>query len=148
MTTEQKEHVRELYNNGLGYLRISSIMGIPQETVRSHIKRNLRGIERKKIPVKHEMKMAQEYHLCKECGKLVAQNPGRKEKLFCSDECRIKWWNRNKYSDTRKANHQFICKTCGASFAAYGTTKRKYCSNRCYIKGRFYSEEVTTSVPN
>lgn len=36
-----------------------------------------------------------EVHHCLCCGKEVVQPGGRKEKKFCSDKCRNKWWNSN-----------------------------------------------------
>lgn len=32
-------------------------------------------------------------HFCPQCGKPVMQAEGRKEKKFCSDQCRSRWWN-------------------------------------------------------
>ena len=34
--------------------------------------------------------------LCEYCGKPVRQNSGRKAKRFCSDKCRISYWNRRR----------------------------------------------------
>jgi hypothetical protein len=78
--------------------------------------------------------------LCLSCGAPLVQLPGRRQKKFCSDTCRTRWWNRNKYKIPRKTIHTFRCGSCGGEFLAYGTTKRKYCSHQCYITGRFYSK--------
>ncbi len=76
-------------------------------------------------------------HFCLCCGKEVAQTPGRKEKKFCSDRCRNKWWNSHLDRVKRKANYEFICPQCRKPFTAYGNAKRKYCSHECYIAHRF-----------
>lgn len=42
-------------------------------------------------------------HVCKFCGKEVHQNPGRKEKKFCDDKCRMAYWNSHQDKVERKA---------------------------------------------
>lgn len=76
--------------------------------------------------------------LCRWCGKPVKQTPGRKEKKFCSEACRVSWWNRNRNSAERKVSCHLICPTCHTPFSAYGDPRRKYCSRACYLAGRFY----------
>ena len=66
-----------------------------------------------------------------------AQNPGRKEKKFCSDKCRNKWWNARLDLVNRKAFREIVCVGCGRTFTVYGQVKRKYCSHQCYIEARF-----------
>lgn len=78
---------------------------------------------------------------CRNCKTPVLQTSGRKEKKYCSDACRIQWWNRNKYKIPRKTVHAFRCSTCGREFFSYGNTKRKYCSRDCYFSGRFHGGE-------
>ena len=71
--------------------------------------------------------------LCKQCGKVVPQAKGRKQKLFCSDKCRQSWHQLNrKMNGTYKA----ICKYCGKEFMYY-RGDRKYCSRECYFADRF-----------
>ena len=67
----------------------------------------------------------------------VKQNPGRKKKRFCSDSCRMKWWNSHMDKVKRKAIYEFTCLHCGRTFTAYGNSGRKYCSHDCYIEERF-----------
>lgn len=82
-----------------------------------------------------------EVHHCLCCGKEVVQPRGRKEKKFCSDKCRNKWWNSNLDKVNRKANYEFICPHCKKLFSAYGNKNRKYCSHACYIEDRFGGAE-------
>lgn len=72
--------------------------------------------------------------LCKQCGKVVIQTKGRKQKLFCSDECRQSW---HKIDKDKKGTHTAICKHCGKAFMYY-KGDRKYCSRECYIAERFW----------
>ena len=67
----------------------------------------------------------------------ITQTPGRKEKKFCSDECRHKWWNAHPEKITRKAVYSYTCSGCKKTFTAYGNSHRKYCCHACYIADRF-----------
>ncbi len=147
MTSEQKRMIDDLRLQGIGYKKIASELGISENTVKSYCRRS----PEVKKPVSVEDKPKQptamkqpeyegntEIKLCRWCGKPVAQNPGRKEKKFCSDVCRTLWWNKNKFKVSRKTTHTFLCPTCGEEFSVYGNSKRKYCSHACYIAGRFY----------
>jgi len=74
---------------------------------------------------------------CLYCGAPIEQNPKRREKKFCSDDCRMLWWN----SHRDLVKHHMIrtehCLHCGQIFQVYGNAKRKYCSHKCYVEHRF-----------
>lgn len=74
---------------------------------------------------------------CLSCGVTLVILPGRKRKKFCSDACRMKWWNSHKYLIKKKAVYEFTCAYCKKPFTAYGNAGRKYCSHKCYIEDRF-----------
>ena len=74
---------------------------------------------------------------CKYCGAMILEIPGRKEKKFCSDDCRNRWWNKHLAEATRKNMSNYVCPACGKTFSAYGKRNRKYCSHECYITDRF-----------
>ena len=137
LTEIEKTEIRRQRIEGVGYLRIANSMGISVNTIRSFCKRNdLAGRARKKDGVQP----------CKCCGSPVRQNPGRKEKKFCSDECRVKWWNAHQNQVNRNAVYEFTCAHCGKSFTAYGNDHRKYCSHDCYIKDRFGDTRIIQRV--
>ncbi len=140
MTLEQKNAVESLRSQGLGYRKIAIETGVPENTVKSYLRRStVATIPQQEEVVKTvEVNEARETKPCLFCGQPVPQNPGRKEKKFCSVECRNRWWNKNKYRVPRKTLHTFLCPTCGEEFSAYGTSSRKYCSHACYINGRFH----------
>lgn len=77
---------------------------------------------------------------CLYCGAPVEQNPKRREKKFCSDSCRMLWWNSHK--DLVKRTVRIMhCQHCGRAFKVYGGEKRKYCSHKCYVVHRFVKNQ-------
>ena len=129
MTGEQKALVSNLRANGVGYGTIAKRVGLSENTVKSFCRRN--GIP-DMAPVK-----STEIHKCRLCGATVPQIPGRKEKKFCSDACRNKWWNTHLDLVDRRATREVTCQYCGKMFLVYGKRERKYCSHACYISHRF-----------
>ena len=125
MTNEQQLKILALRQQGYGYIKIGQIIGISDNTVRSFCRRNERG-ENTKAAV----------FTCKQCGKQIKAMPGRKPRKFCSDSCRVSWWNSHMECVNRKAIYSFNCQHCGKSFSAYGNRSRKYCSHVCYIADR------------
>ena len=141
MTTEQKRMIDSLRAQGLGYKRIASETGISENTVKSYIRRtNISADAEKEAPTPAQEPAptdAQVDHRCLYCGRVVRQNPGRKDKKFCSDEHRTRWWNAHLDQVKRKAIYHFTCPACGKDFTAYGNTNRRYCCHACYIAHRF-----------
>ena len=130
MTDKQKNDIRDMRQSGMGYLSIAKTLGISENTVKSYCRRN--GLAGKVAePVQEGCRPC----LC--CGRNVKQNPGRKEKKFCSDECRMKWWNAHPEKVTHRSERQLICPTCGQPFTVFRSRQRTYCSHKCYITARF-----------
>lgn len=50
----------------------------------------------------------------------MQQPPKRKLKKFCSDKCRMKWWNTHQYLIKKEANYNIVCRNCGKQFVSYG----------------------------
>ncbi len=123
MTNLEKNKITELRKQGLGYRKISRIVGISENTVKSFCSRTKNSDKGKDV--------------CKECGKPLIQTKGVKRKIFCSGQCRMKWWNNHKELLNRKKIREYICPCCGKTFSVYGNVKRKYCSYDCYIEDRF-----------
>lgn len=131
MTDSDKRTIRIFRENGVSYGEIAKILNMSIDTVKSYCRRNgLTGYKSSRIEdvvVKP----------CEECGLPVVQNPGRKLKRFCSDKCRMLWWNSHADQVNRKANYSCTCEFCGKQFISYGNKHRKYCSHSCYINDRF-----------
>lgn len=162
MTREEKAKIDRLHSQGAGYKKIAMNTGIPEGTIKSYFRRTKRQpvspeaehlaapVENKPVearraqPIKppSDRPAADAAKLCQNCGIPVAQVPGRKVKKFCSDACRMQWWNKNKYQSPRRSLREFVCAACGEAFFAYENSDRKYCSHNCYILGRFHGGKI------
>ena len=107
MTDEEKGQVLVYRGQGMGYKKIASILGVTENAVKGFCKRQ--------ISVEEKVDIAPKF-VCRSCGKAVEQNPGRKEKKFCSDKCRMMWWNSHMEQVSRKANYEFVCPNCNKHF--------------------------------
>ena len=129
----QKEQIRNLRGEGLSYAEIARRVDVSRDAVISFCRRN--GLQEIKKPIT-AVKIAAE-DVCRECGKPLVQVNGMKRRVFCSKECRVKWWKEHPEQLNQKAVYQYTCPHCGKPFSAYGNAKRKYCSHSCYISDRF-----------
>lgn len=131
MTNEQRMIVSALRAQNMGYGAIARKVGISENTVKSFCRRNAKRVKQER------QNISTGEHRCLCCGAPVAQNAGRKEKKFCSDKCRNRWWNAHLDQVDRRAVRQITCVGCGKTFSVYGQAARKYCSHECYIRHRF-----------
>lgn len=120
MATDKSIEIMEYRRQGLGYKRIAAVTGYSVNTVKSVCRRN------PEAPGKR----------CLQCGAAMVQPPHRKEKKFCSDKCRMAWWNAHPERLNRKAFYHLVCAHCGQPFDSYGNSHRKYCSRTCYDAAR------------
>ena len=128
MTPVQKSVLLSLHSQGLGYKAIASKLGISVNTVKSYCRSHS---ERKPV---QETTAKQESVFCKSCGKELTSTEHKKQKQFCSDKCRVKYWDSHK---TGKSKYKTECLNCGKLFDS--THKgRLFCSHECYIQHRFY----------
>jgi IS30 family transposase len=135
MTNEQKEKIAELRSTGVSYAKIGEALGLNKDTVKTYCRRN-------NLQVINSMPMTDTAPMfCRECGKPLIQKEKHKRRVFCSRECREKWWHSHPEQLNKKAVYEFQCAGCGRSFSAYGNSHRKYCSFDCYIKSRFKGGE-------
>ena len=94
MRENQKQQIITMRRDGAGYGRIAAKLSISINTVKSFCRR-------------HSLAAKPSASVCEQCGRLVEQNPGRKQKRFCSDSCRNKWWNAHLELVKRKAGYHF-----------------------------------------
>lgn len=130
MTKQQKEQIIKMRRDGFSYTRISKALGISENTVKSFCRRNNLGSAY--IGTKGQ----KDGVFCRQCGIPLAQTVGVKPKRFCSDKCRMAWWNDHPEAVKRKAIYTFICSVCGREFESYGNKNRKYCSRACYGRSK------------
>ena len=129
----QKEQIRNLRREGMSYAKIAKQVDVSRDAVISFCRRNGLQEIKKPIPVVN----TDAADVCRECGKPLIQVDGMKQRVFCSKECRVKWWKEHPERLNQKAVYQYTCPHCGKPFSAYGNSKRKYCSHACYISDRF-----------
>ena len=117
MKPQIKNEINAMRLAGAKASEIAQRLGIPASTVRTHIRRH------PEIP---------NTIVCPTCGKRVIQGSGGRRKKYCSDRCRMAWWNSHPEDIHRKAYYTLTCQHCGREFESYGNQKRKYCSRACY----------------
>ena len=88
MKIEEKNTIIRLRSEGNSYSIIAKLTGIKENTVKTFCRRKRLVKGQKNNP--EELKIM--HRLCRECGSVVILYPGRKEKKFCCDKCRNKWW--------------------------------------------------------
>lgn len=134
MTEDQKTGIRNLRERGMSYKEIAESLCLTKAQVAGFCRRNsiAEGSHKSEPPLSAPSR-------CKNCGAPIAQKPGQKLILFCSDNCCQSWWNSHPEAVRRRqsAVYHFTCAHCGKPFTAYGNSHRKYCSHACYIAERF-----------
>lgn len=136
MENEQKERIAALRLEGWGYKKISDVLCISANTVKSFCQRNgLGGMRADQVAAVGDMTY------CKQCGAVLLQVQGGGVKKFCTDACRLQWWHKHPEQIRQQAIYSFTCLGCGTAFTAYGNRHRKYCSHACYIRVRFYGDD-------
>lgn len=126
MKLEEKNKIRQLREEGMGYKKIASEMCISVNTVKSFCRNN--KLTSSDITSKS---------YCKECGKEIVEKKKCKKRVFCSEACKRNWWNHHKTQVRKTSLEEHLCLCCNKPFMAYPRENRKYCSHACYIKGRF-----------
>ncbi|MEG0848206.1 MAG: RNA polymerase subunit sigma-70 [Niameybacter sp.] len=138
MTQEQKEKIKELRLEGLGYKEIATVVGLSRDGVRSFCKwHELSGhgcVVALNIAEKKQKNM-----LCLQCEKPLKHRSRGRTRKFCSDLCRRSWWVQHQEAANKKEKsiYNYTCLWCAQSFKAYGNRHRKYCSHSCYVKHRY-----------
>ena len=123
MTTQEIERIKELQNKGYGYRKIATETGISINTVKSYFKRHT---------AKNSVVETVVAKTCLHCGKPLTFYFATKEKRFCSDKCRMAWWNAHRSDVQHKTFHKKICPSCGIEFAVYGKKDQTFCSRACF----------------
>ena len=105
----QRQKIRKLRSQGYGYLRISTLLEISPNTIRSFCKKeNIAGY----INSGEQLRGKDNLQVCKQCGKKFYQIAGRKNKTFCSDSCCKVYWTLHKDKQRRLVPQKYNCIVC------------------------------------
>lgn len=120
MTQADINAITLLQRKGFGYKKIAAETGLSVNTVKSYCYRH---------PIKSNI------IICESCGKELKPHPLNRPKRFCSDECRVKWWQAHPNEKKHNVLYPHICEYCHKAFE---TPKRssRYCSRKCYADAR------------
>lgn len=135
MTDREKESVSRMRRRGFGYADIARALGIPDGTVKTYCKRNCLQDADLELTYGAWRDFAVPLE-CRQCGKPLVQGERHKPRSFCSDSCRLAWWNSHRNEVRRKGAHVMACAICGEAFSSYDPN-RKFCSTSCYVQSRF-----------
>ena len=134
MTDQQKKQIIGMRLRGDSHAAIADALGISRNTVKSFCLRNLR-------PEPLEVQAAPALTgTCAQCGKGFTLCPGHRQRRFCSDQCRMTWWNAHRDLLNSKGMGEQTCACCGKHFMGYERQRRKFCSHTCYIAYRYRKE--------
>ncbi len=121
MTNEQKEIIIRMQRSGKGYRTIATETGLPLNSVKSWFRRHTLTDQPQKE--------------CMQCGAALVQTPGKRARLFCSDQCRSLWWAAHPERRQHRVQYKHICQCCGKTFVN-DRKSAKYCGRACFAKAR------------
>ena len=130
MTTSQKARISQMRLDGESYAAIADALGLSRNTVKSFCLRNI-------CAETNEKKAPALTGTCALCGKGFVLCPGHRQRRFCSDRCRMVWWNAHRDLLKSNAKVEYTCAHCGKHFMGYVKQQRKFCSHACYIAHRY-----------
>ena len=116
-----RKKIVELKEQGKSYREIATLLNIPLGSVKG-----ICSIVKHQSPITY----------CKFCGKPIKLTKHKREKKFCSDNCRQKWWTSHKNLIKKKTFRVNTCKFCGKTFIGYGNRERFYCCRDHYDRAR------------
>ena len=118
MTIEEKAKIDNLISARYSVSQISQQLGLSKNTVKSYL-------QRKKMS-----------DVCLNCGAALKHISHHKKKKFCSDKCRMHYWNTHPQEMSLKNATIIKCENCGKEVFSYRKKPRRFCSRSCAAKGR------------
>lgn len=116
LTKEQERKITILRQQGKGYRAIASELLLSPNTLKSWLKRHSASEK-----------------VCLQCGTAIKDSIYKRERKFCSDQCRYMWWNA--HPEEKKHQYAHVCTYCKTAFCT-NRTHSKYCSIACFAKAR------------
>ena len=91
MQNTQNERIEQLRRENYSYCFIGNALNLSPNTVKSICRRmHFEALGPRKTKAEKEKTV-----LCKNCHKPLEQD-GRRDRLFCSESCRMEWWKNNR----------------------------------------------------
>lgn len=118
MTDKEKRTIDSLAAKKVPITKIAEQVGMSKNTVKSYL-------QRKKLP-----------DVCLNCGTTLKHIPHHKKKKFCSDKCRMHYWNTHPQEMSLKNATVIKCESCGKEVFSYRKKPRRFCSRACAAEGR------------
>jgi len=142
MHDEQRQKIKSMRLQGIGYRRIADTIGLTRDSVRGYCRRNGLGGYGKELIKEHKNIIEEEFLfiLCRNCGTELQQHKLGRKRKYCGMECKREW------EKAHRKQYAFHCEYCGKEFKSLGTKKRKYCNQECYTRDRFWREEDAKEV--
>lgn len=131
MNDTERKRIDDLKASGKTANMISKELNISLNTVKTYLRRR-----RQKVVIKTNIEEIKPVDgKCLYCGSDIS-NGKTKHKKFCSDKCRMKWWNEHR--ELVKKNVKVVsCLHCHKEFKADENKVVKFCSHDCYVKHRY-----------
>ena len=137
MTEQQKISIHNLREQNFSYVAIARVMGLTLSTVKCYCQRSGLAGNRKEAFKSQSDTPLELPTFCRCCGKQLIQREKVKHRKFCSDACRVTWWNAHPELVKRRNPHTVKCLCCGKEFTYFGIKQHKFCTHECYIKHRY-----------
>ena len=137
MTEQQKSTIKTLRQQNFSYNAIANALGLTISTVKSYCQRSGLAGNRKEAFKSNSDTPKVLPTFCRCCGKSLIQREKIKHRKFCSDECRVTWWNSHQELVKRRNPRTGKCLCCGKEFTWYGPKPKKFCNHECYIRHRY-----------
>ncbi len=122
MTDKEKTTIDNVAASRTSITDISEKLHISRNTVKSYLQR------KKTVDV------------CLSCGAVLTHIPKKKKKKFCSDKCRMHYWNTHPNEMSHINAVVIKCEVCGKDVLSYRKKTRRFCSRECAAKGRIHHE--------
>ena len=123
MTREQKTQLIQLQRQGFSSHEMADFTGLNANTIRSFFSRQ--GTV--------TIESTSRDNVCAFCHAAITNRTLKRDRRFCSDLCRSRWWNAHR-AELKTYDQERICCYCRRSFQTYGPAK--YCSRECFFLSR------------
>lgn len=103
MTNNERVLIEQMRKRGCSYHEIALMTNHTYGAIKAYCSRHQLGVKLFQAQSRNGIVV----DTCNQCGKRIRQQPGRKHKRFCCDDCRMQWWTkyRQEQRQNKKANN-------------------------------------------